>query len=137
MPFRAVLRSICRPGPRFSGTHRRAGLICLAWEEAGIHRIRRPAGACHLFNQRKEMAVAIVETRAITGGVDTHADAHVAAALDPVGGLLGVREFPVSAAGYAGLLGWLGGVGAVWPAGVEGTGRHGAGPARHISAARA
>ena len=54
------------------------------------------------------MAVAI-ETRAITGGVDTHADVHVAAALDPVGGLLGVREFPVTAAGYAGLLGWLGG----------------------------
>jgi hypothetical protein len=30
--------------------------------------------------------------RAITGGVDTHADVHVAAALDPVGGLLGVQE---------------------------------------------
>ena len=54
------------------------------------------------------MAVAIVETRAITGGVDTHADVHVAAALDPVGGLLGVREFPVTAAGYAPLPGWLG-----------------------------
>ena len=38
------------------------------------------------------MAVTIVETRAITGGADTHANAHVAAALDPVGGLLGVRE---------------------------------------------
>jgi hypothetical protein len=40
--------------------------------------------------------MAIVETRAITGGVDTHADLHVAAALDSIGGLLGVREFPVS-----------------------------------------
>ena len=40
------------------------------------------------------MAVAIVETRAITGGVDTHADSHVAAALDPVGGLLGVGSSP-------------------------------------------
>jgi len=39
------------------------------------------------------------ETRAITGGVDTHADVHVAAALDSVGGLLGVGEFPVSPAG--------------------------------------
>jgi transposase len=40
------------------------------------------------------MAVTIVEDkRATTGGVDTHADVHVAAALDPVGGLLGVREF--------------------------------------------
>ena len=59
------------------------------------------------------MTVTIVETRlqarAITGGVDTHADMHVAAALDPVGGLLGVREFPATAAGYARLLDWLGG----------------------------
>ena len=81
------------------------------------------------------MAVAIVETRAITGGVDTHADMHVAAALDPIGGLLGVREFPVSAAGYAGLLGWLGGFGAVCLVGIEGTGSYGAGLARHMSAA--
>ena len=52
------------------------------------------------------MAVTIVEeARPITGGVDTHADTHVAAALEPVGGLLGVREFPATAAGYAGLLG--------------------------------
>ena len=36
------------------------------------------------------MASTIVETRAVTGGVDTHADVHVAAALDPVGGLLGI-----------------------------------------------
>ena len=77
----------------------------------------------------------IVETRAITGGVDTHADTHVAAALDPVGGLLGVREFPVTAAGYAGLLGWLGGFGTVCLVGIEGTGSYGAGLARHMSAA--
>jgi len=81
------------------------------------------------------MAVAIVETRAITGGVDTHADSHVATALDPVGGLLGVREFPVSAAGYAGLLGWLGGFGTVCLVGIEGTGSYGAGLTRHMSAA--
>ena len=81
------------------------------------------------------MAVAIVLTRAITGGVDTHAGTHVAAALDPVGGLLGVREFPVSAAGYAGLLGWLGGFGTVCLAGIEGTGSYGAGLTRHMSAA--
>ena len=40
------------------------------------------------------MTLTIVETRAVTGGVDTHADVHVAAALDPVGGLLGVQELP-------------------------------------------
>src|SRR5215469_12543948 len=85
------------------------------------------------------MTVTIVEThaqaRAITGGVDTHADAHVAAALDPVGGLLGVREFPASGAGYAGLLDWLGGFGTVALVGVEGTGSYGAGLARHLAAA--
>jgi hypothetical protein len=37
------------------------------------------------------MTLTIVETRAVTGGVDTHADVHVPAALDPIGGLLGVR----------------------------------------------
>ena len=45
------------------------------------------------LNLGKGMAVTIVEDkRAVTGGVDTCADVHVAAALDPVGGLLGVRE---------------------------------------------
>jgi transposase len=71
----------------------------------------------------------------ITGGVDTDAGVHVAAALDPVGGLLGVREFPVTTAGYARLLGWLGGLGTVALAGLEGTGSYGAGLARHITAA--
>jgi transposase len=65
------------------------------------------------------MALTIVETRAITGGVDTHADTHVAAALDPVGGLLGVREFPATAAGFSGLLGWLGGFGTGCLVGIE------------------
>ena len=74
-----------------------AGLICLAWNRGapcGVHRVRRPAGARHPFNHRKEMALTIVETRAITGGVDTHADVHVAAALHSIGGLLGRRGVP-------------------------------------------
>jgi Transposase len=81
------------------------------------------------------MALTIVKTRAITGGVDTHADMHVAAALDPIGGLLGVQEFPATAGGYAGLLGWLGGFGTVALVGIEGTGSYGAGLARHVTAA--
>ena len=81
------------------------------------------------------MTVTIVETRAVTGGVDTHAGAHVAAALDPIGGLLGVQEFPATPAGYARLLGWLGGFGTVCLAGIEGTGSYGAGLARHVTAA--
>ena len=40
--------------------------------------------------------MTIVEAaRAVTGGVDTHLDVHVAAALDPIGGLLGVKELSV------------------------------------------
>jgi transposase len=70
----------------------------------------------------------------VTGGVDTHADAHVAAALDPIGGLLGVQEFPATPAGHARLLGWLGGFGTVCLAGIEGTGSYGAGLARHVTA---
>ncbi len=81
------------------------------------------------------MASPIVETRSITGGVDTHADTHVAAALDPIGGLLGVRDLPATAAGYTCLLGWLGGFGTVCLAGIEGTGSYGAGLARHVSTA--
>ena len=79
--------------------------------------------------------MTIVKTRAITGGVDTHADMHVAAALDPIGGLLGVQEFPATAGGYVGLLGWLGGFGTVALVGIEGTGSYGAGLARHVAAA--
>jgi transposase len=79
--------------------------------------------------------MTIVEARPVTGGVDTHAGTHVAAALDPIGGLLGVEEFPVAPAGYARLLGWLGGFGTVGLAGIEGTGSYGAGLARYITAA--
>ena len=71
----------------------------------------------------------------ITGGVDTHAEVHVAAALDPLGGLLGVQEFPATATGYAQLLDWLGGFGTITLVGVEGTGSYGAGLARHLAAA--
>ena len=84
---------------------------------------------------QKGMTLTIVGTRAVTGGVDTHADVHVAAALDAVGGLLGVEEFPATAAGYACLLNWLRGFGTVCLVGIEGTGSYGAGLARHIAAA--
>ena len=60
---------------------------------------------------------------------------HVAAALDPIGGLLGVREFPAGPAGYARLLEWPGGFGTVCLAGIEGTGSYGAGLARHVTTA--
>jgi transposase len=82
------------------------------------------------------MTLTIVdEARAITGGVDTHAGSHMAAALDRISGLLGVQEFPAAPDGYARLLAWLGGFGTVSLVGIEGTGSYGAGLARHITAA--
>jgi transposase len=83
------------------------------------------------------MTTMAEDARVITGGVDTHAGVHVAAALDSIGGLLGVREFPAAAAGYASLLSWLRGFGILAVAGVEGTGSYGAGLARHLAAAGA
>jgi transposase len=76
------------------------------------------------------MAMTIVETRPITGGVDTHLDAHVAAALDPIGGVLGVESFDASPSGYRKLFEWLSSFGELMRVGVEGTGAYGAGLAR-------
>jgi transposase len=79
------------------------------------------------------MAMTIVEsTRPVTGGVDTHADVHVAAAVDANGGVLGVASFATTPAGYVDLHGWLTGFGPVERVGVEGTGAYGAGLARHL-----
>lgn len=67
--------------------------------------------------------------------MDTHADVHVAAALDANGGLLGVKSFPASDAGYQGMLVWLRHFGDLRLVGVEGTGSYGAGLARHLAGA--
>jgi transposase len=72
--------------------------------------------------------------RSITGGVDTHLDVHVAAALDERGTLLGVESFATTDSGYKKLLGWLSDFGPVELMGVEGTGSYGAGLTRHLQA---
>jgi transposase len=64
--------------------------------------------------------------------VDTHLDVNVAAALDSIGGLLGVAEFATSAAGHDQMLRWWLGFGPVARVGVEGTGAYGAGLARFL-----
>ena len=72
--------------------------------------------------------------RHITGGVDTHLDVHVAAALDERGALLGVESFSATASGYRQLLRWLENWGRIELVGVEGTGSYGAGLTRHLHA---
>ena len=74
--------------------------------------------------------------RSITGGVDTHLDVHVAAALDERGALLGVESFATTTDGYKLLLGWLSDFGPVELVGVEGTGSYGAGLTRHLQTER-
>jgi transposase len=80
------------------------------------------------------MTMTIVETRPqIVGGVDTHLDVHVAAALDPLGALLGTRSFPATPAGHNELLTWLCSFGEPGVVGVEGTGAYGAGLLRSLA----
>jgi hypothetical protein len=68
----------------------------------------------------------------ITGGVDTHLEVHVAAALDERGGLLGTASFATTPAGYRELVEWFASLGTVVLIGVEGTGSYGAGLTRHL-----
>ena len=68
----------------------------------------------------------------VTGGVDTHSDLHVAAAVDHLGGVLGTAQFKTTPTGYRKLLNWLRGFGPLHQVGVEGTGSYGAALARHL-----
>lgn len=69
----------------------------------------------------------------VTGGVDTHAEVHVAAAVDQVGRVLGTEQFPATVAGYRAALAWLRSHGELAQVGVEGTGSYGAGLARYLA----
>ena len=80
--------------------------------------------------------MTIVETtRPVTAGVDTHAEMHVAAVVDHLGGVLGIEAFETTEAGYQRLVGWLRSHGEVEQVGVEGTGSYGAALTRHLGRA--
>lgn len=72
--------------------------------------------------------------RLVTGGVDTHADTHVAATVDELGRVLGTASFTTTEAGHRELLAWLRRHGQLERVGVEGTGAYGAGLARFLTA---
>jgi transposase len=57
----------------------------------------------------------------------------VAAAVNHLGGVLGTRSFPTTAAGYRRLLGWLCSFGPLHAVGLEGTGSYGSALARHLT----
>lgn len=71
----------------------------------------------------------------VTGGIDTHADVHVAATICSTSHqLLGTASFAATVAGYVRLLEWLASFGVIDRVGVEGTGTYGAGLARFLAA---
>jgi transposase len=67
-------------------------------------------------------------------GVDTHADTHVAVALDGLGRRLGSKTVSATDAGYAELVAWAEGFGRLDRVGVEGSGSFGVGLARFLRA---
>ena len=72
-------------------------------------------------------------TVAVIGGVDTHGEVHVAAALDQIGRMLGTASFATTGAGNRALLVWLRGHGELDRVGIEGTGSWGAGLCRYLT----
>jgi hypothetical protein len=64
-------------------------LCCLAWARGRGFPAWRPAGACHPSTIKGMTLTIVDEARPVTGGVHTHAGAHVAAALDGIGGPAG------------------------------------------------
>ncbi len=70
----------------------------------------------------------------VTIGVDTHAEGHVAVALDQLGRRLGCYTLPTTEPGYAGFLHWASQLGEVHTIGMEGTGSYGAGLSRWLRA---
>ena len=81
------------------------------------------------------MTTMTPEPGLVTGGVDTHLDVHVAAAVDHLGAVLGTESFPTTGSGYRHLSRWLRSFGPVHAVGVEGTGSYGSALAGHLAAA--
>src|SRR5215210_3089778 len=72
------------------------------------------------------------DAQAITLGVDTHKDVHIAVALDGIGRHRGTLSVPANLAGYKRLVDWAEEFGPLKHAGVEGTGSFGAGLTRFL-----
>ncbi len=81
------------------------------------------------------MTIVGTNPEAVIGGVDTHADVHVAAVINHVGGVVGIESFATTQAGYRRLVSWLGSHGELALVGVEGTGSYGVGLARYLTRA--
>src|ERR1700689_3584935 len=74
-------------------------------------------------------------TRRIFGGLDTHKDLHVAAAVDEQDRVLGTRSFATTRQGYRQMLAWMRAFGDLQRIGIESTGSYGAGLLRFMQQA--
>ena len=70
--------------------------------------------------------------QAVIGGIEGHTDFGVAAALDPLGRVLGTESFPATCAGYRLTHRWLASFGPITTVGVESTGSFGAALTRSL-----
>ena len=132
--LRVVLRLICRPG-RVPTRHLpvgRSDLLGACRRGSSLSCPPSRQGGCLPYRLMREKTRTMGTQ--ITGGVDTHLDVHVAAALDEHGGLLGTASFATTTAGYGALVEWFASLGVVVLIGVEGTGSYGAGLTRHLQA---
>lgn len=68
----------------------------------------------------------------VIAGIDCHTDFHVAAALDPLGRVLGTESFSATCAGYRSTHRWLVSFGQIAAVGVESTGSYGAALTRSL-----
>lgn len=78
--------------------------------------------------------MAAAEAVPVYGGVDTHGEFHVAAAVDQLGRQLGAATFGADTDGYDRLWVWMRSFGVLETVGVEGTGSYGAGLSRYLVA---
>lgn len=88
----------------------------------------------HACDNDNPVTVRDRQDEQIVLGVDTHADAHVAAVITALGAVLETRSFSATAAGYTAMLDWARGHGRLHRAGVEGTSSHGTALNRHLTA---
>lgn len=95
-----------------------------------------PAGGAKSNSLRKGNTIMDHQGIEVTGGVDTHKDVHIAAAIDQLGRILGSRSFPATRSGYRQLLCWLLKFGNLSKVGIEGTGAYGAGLCRFLTEAQ-
>ena len=88
-------RFVDRAGEHLNGP-RRSDLVgaCANRPVPVLSDVDRAVPALTCATRRADMTTMTPEPGSVTGGVDTHLDVHVAAAVNHLGGVLGTKSFP-------------------------------------------